>query len=160
MAGHPTSVVALADDCAPTVTDPEPRDALHKMQILLNIVESHGKQLHMEFGVSKCKLLITARPKKLKQVEELLSSELGILTFYGKPVSLVEESYTHIGVPQARRQQSKLVTNYRTSKVEDITYMLNMQPRTHSKESALFPTERCLSPIFNPASCMVLTPWA
>ena len=63
MAGHTTSVVALADDCAPIVTDPEPRDALHKMQILLNIVESHGKQLHMEFGVSKCKLLITARQR-------------------------------------------------------------------------------------------------
>ena len=31
MAGHPTSVVALANDCAPTVTDPEPRDVLHKM---------------------------------------------------------------------------------------------------------------------------------
>ena len=81
MAGYPTSVVALADDCAPTVTDAEPRDVLHKMQILLNIVESHGRQLHMEFGVAKCKLLITARPKKLKQVEELLSTEPGILTF-------------------------------------------------------------------------------
>ena len=56
MAGHPTSVVALADDCAPTVTDAEPREVLHKMQILLNIVEYHGTQLHMGFGVSKCKL--------------------------------------------------------------------------------------------------------
>ena len=42
--------MALADDCAPTVTDAEPREALHKMQILLNIVEHHGTQLHMEFG--------------------------------------------------------------------------------------------------------------
>jgi hypothetical protein len=49
--------VALADD---------PLDVLHKMQLLLNIVECHGSQLHMEFGVSKCKLLITARSKKLK----------------------------------------------------------------------------------------------
>ena len=86
MAGHPTSVVALADG-APTVTDSAPREVLHKMQILINIVETHGSQLHMEFGVSKCKLLITARPKKLKEVEELLKSEPGILTFYGNPVS-------------------------------------------------------------------------
>ena len=124
MAGHPTSVVALADDCAPTVTDTDPRDVLHKMQLLLNIVECHGKQLHMEFGVSKCKLLITARPKKLKQVEQLLSSEPDILTFYDKPVALVEESYTHIGVPQAPRQQSKVVTEYRISKGQDISYIL------------------------------------
>ena len=81
MAGHPTSVVALADDCAPTVTDSDPRDVLHKMQILLNI--EHGSQLHMEFGVSKWELLKTARPKKLKQVEELLSTEPSNLTSYG-----------------------------------------------------------------------------
>ena len=86
----------------------------------------------MEFGVAKCKLLITARPKKLKQVEELLSTEPGILTFYGKPVSLVDGSYTHIGVPQAPRQQSKTVTDYRVSKGEDITYMLQ-----HSTKNAL-----------------------
>ena len=140
MAGHPTSVVALADDCAPTVTDSDPRDVLHKMQILLNIVESHGRQLHMEFGVSKCKLLITARPKKLKQVEELLSTEPGILTFYGKPVSLVDESYTHIGVPQAPRQQSKLVTDYRVAKGENISYMLQ-----HSTKNAL----KGISPVSN-----------
>ena len=56
LADHLTSVVALADDCAPSATDPKPRDVLHKMQI-------HGSPFHMEFGVSKCKLLITARPK-------------------------------------------------------------------------------------------------
>ena len=54
MAGHPTSVVALADDIAPTATDSAPREVLHKMQILLNIVEIHGSQLHMKFDVSKC----------------------------------------------------------------------------------------------------------
>ena len=140
MAGHPTSVVALADDCAPTVTDIEARDALHKMQILLNIVESHGSQLHMEFGASKYKLLITARPKKLKEVEQLLSTEPGILTFYDKPVSLVDESYTHIGVPQAPRQQSRLVTDYRLSKGDDISYMLQ-----HSTKNAL----KGISPISN-----------
>ena len=79
-------------------------------------------------------------PKKLNQVEEVPSSEPGILTFYGKPVSLVEESYTHIGVPQAPRQQSKLVTNYRTSQVEDITYMLQ-----HATKNAL----KGISPISN-----------
>ena len=84
MAGHPTSLVALANDCAPTTTDVNPQDVLHKMQLLLNIVECHGSQLHLEFGVSKCKLLITARPKKLKEVEKLLSTEPEILTFYGK----------------------------------------------------------------------------
>ena len=96
MAGHPTSVVALATD---------PRDVAHKLQLLLNIVECHGSQLHMEFGVSKCKLLITARPKKLKLMEEMLSYEPGTLTFYDKPVSLVDEFYVHIGVPQAAKQQ-------------------------------------------------------
>ena len=155
MAGHPTSVVALADDCAPTVTDSDPRDVLHKMQILLNIVECHGRQLHMEFGVSKCKLLITARLKKLKQVEELLSTEPGILTFYGKPVSLVDESYTHIGVPQAPRQQSKLVTDYRVAKGENISYMLQHSTKMPLKGSVQFQTGRCSYHIFNPASSMV-----
>ena len=124
MAGHPTSVVALADDCAASATDPEPRDVAHKLQLLLNIVECHGSQLHMEFGVSKCKLLITARPKKLKLMEELLSSEPGTLTFYDKPVSLVDEFYVHIGVPQAAKQQSKVMTDYRISKGQTISYML------------------------------------
>ena len=86
----------------------------------------------MEFGVSKCKLLVTARPKKLKEVEQLLSTEPGILTFYDKPVSLVVESYTHIGVPQAPRQQSRLVTEYRISKGDDISYILQ-----HSTKNAL-----------------------
>ena len=133
MAGHPTSVVALADDCAPTVMDSDPRDALHKMQILLNIVECLGSQLHMEFGVSKWKLVVTARPKKLKEVEDILASEHATLTFYDKPVSLVEDSYTHIRVPQARRQQSKLFTDYRISKGEDISYMLQNSTKNASK---------------------------
>ena len=124
IAGHPTSVVALADDLAPTVTDTDPRNVLHKMQLLLNIVECHGTQLHMEFGVSKCKLLITARSKKLKEVETLLQTEPELLTFYGKPVAIVEESYTHIGVPQATRQQSKVVADYRIAKGQDMSYML------------------------------------
>ena len=129
MAGHPTSVVALADDCAPTVTDAEPREVLHKMQLLLNIVECHGSQLHMEFGVSKCKLLITARNKKLKEVEHLLFTEPELLTFYGKPVAIVQDPYTHIGVPQAPRQQSKVVAEYRMAKGQDISYLLQQSTK-------------------------------
>ena len=129
IAGHPTSVVALADDLAPTVTDTDPRNVLHKMQLLLNIVECHGTQLHMEFGVSKCKLLITARSKKLKEVETLLQTEPELLTFYGKPVAIVEESYTHIGVPQATRQQSKVVADYRIAKGQDMSYMLQQSTK-------------------------------
>ena len=140
MAGHPTSVVALADDCAPTVTDDDARNALHKLQLLLNIVECHGNQLHMEFGVSKCKLLVTARTKKLKEVETLLEAEPGILTFFDKPVSLVSEFYTHIGVPQAPRNQSKHATDFRISKGEDISYMLQ-----NSTKNAL----KGISPISN-----------
>ena len=140
MAGHPTSVVALADDLAPTVMDSSTRDVLHKMQLLLNIVESHGNQLHMEFGENKCKLLITARSKKLKEVENLLSEEPNLLTFYGKPVALVEEPYIHIGVPQAPRQQSKAVSEYRIAKGQDMSYMLQ-----HSTKNAMLG----VSPISN-----------
>ena len=99
------------------------------MQLLLNIVECHGTQLHMEFGVSKCKLLITARSKKLKEVETLLQTEPELLTFYGKPVAIVEESYTHIGVPQAPRQQSKVVADYRIAKGQDMSYMLQQSTK-------------------------------
>ena len=53
----------------------------------------------MEFGKDKCKLLITARPGKLRKVEALLENEPEILTFYNYPIKQVEESYTHIGVP-------------------------------------------------------------
>ena len=66
-ANLPTNCVTVADDVAPTVTGDSPREALHKMQILLNIVEAHGEQLFMSFGIEKCKLLISGRPKILKQ---------------------------------------------------------------------------------------------
>jgi hypothetical protein len=118
--GVPTTVVAVADDVAPTTTADTPREAIHKMQLLLNIVEAHGTQLHMKFGVEKCKLLISARPKKIKKVENLLESEPNLLTFYGKSVSLVEDSYQHICVPQCPRNQSKTVTDQRISKATDI----------------------------------------
>lgn len=134
MAGHPTSVVALAD-LAPTVMDTCTRDVLHKIQLLLNIVEGHGRQLHMEFGDTKCKLLITARSRKLKGVENLLSQEPERLTFYGKPVSLVKESYVHIGVPQAPRQQSRVATEYRISILQHSTKnaLLGVSPISNRK---------------------------
>ena len=100
----PTNCVAVADDVAPTVTGDTPREALHKMQILLNIVQAHGEQLYMSFGVDNCKLLISGRPRKIKEVENLLRAEPQLLTFYGNPVSTVEDFYVHIGVPQAAKQ--------------------------------------------------------
>ena len=102
-----TSCVAVADDVAPCATAEHPVDAVHQLQHLLYIVEDHGAQLHMKFGVDKCKLLIAGRQGKIKQVEQLLKEEPEILTFFGQPVSQVEEHYVHIGVPQATRNQSK-----------------------------------------------------
>ena len=124
VANLPTNCVAVADDVAPTVTADTPREALHKMQTLLNIVEAHGEQLFMSFGVDKCKLLISGRQKKITAVENLLSEEPQLLTFFGKPVSTVEESYNHIGVPQAVRKQSQVASKYRISKGKDISYAL------------------------------------
>ena len=78
----------------------------------------------MKFGVDKCKLLISARPKKLKEVETLLKDEANILTFFGKSVKLVEDFYQHIGVPQASRNQSRVIIDQRISRATDISYML------------------------------------
>ena len=124
IAGVPTSCVAVADDVAPSTTGKHPRDAMHNMQLLLNIVEDNGTQLQMKFGKDKCKLLISARPKSLKSVENLLIDEPEILTFYDFPVQTVEEPYVHIGVPQAPRNQSKVITDYRIGKAQDISYKL------------------------------------
>ena len=77
IAGAETNVIAIADDVAPCATGDDPRDALHKMQLLLNVVENQGTQHHMEFGTDKCKLLIAARPVKLKAVETILNDEPG-----------------------------------------------------------------------------------
>ena len=109
------------DSCA---TGKHPRDAIHNMQLLLNVVEDNGSQLHMKFGKDKCKLLISARPKALKCVENLLTDEPEILTFYDNPVQTVDEPYVHIGVPQAPRNQSKVITDYRIAKAQDISYKL------------------------------------
>ena len=124
MAGAMTNVIAIADDVAPCVTAENPRDVIHRMQLLLDIVEDHGTQNHIEFGTDKCKLLISARPGKLRKVENLLQEEPGILTFYDKPVNLVEDSYVHIGVPQSHRNQSKKSVEYCITKGENMTYKL------------------------------------
>ena len=100
------------------MTGDSPREALHKPQILLNIVEAHREQLYMSF-VDKCKLLISG--KKIKAVEALLKSEPNLLTFYGNPVSTVEDCYVHIGDPQSIRQQSQIASKYRITKGKDIS---------------------------------------
>ena len=120
----PTNCITVADDVAPTVTGDSPREALHKLQILLNIVEAHGEQLFMSFGIDKCKLLISGRQKKIKAVEALLKAEPTLLTFYVNPVSTVEDCYVHIGVPQSTRQQSQPAAKYRITKGKDISYKL------------------------------------
>jgi hypothetical protein len=124
IAGSVTNVIAVADDVAPCAIADNPREVLHRMQILLNVVEVHGVQNHMEFGKDKCELLIAARPGKLRAVEELLRNEPGILTFFDFPVKQVKDFYTHIGVPQSPRQQSKNAADYRITKGQNITYTL------------------------------------
>ena len=94
------------------------------MQHLLNIVEDHGTQLHMKFGQDKCKLLISGRPKQIKNVQKLLQEEPELLTFYGSPVQIVDESYVHIGVPQATHRQSQTMADYRLEKAQNISYKL------------------------------------
>ena len=129
IAGCMTNVIAIADDVAPCAVGAQPRDALHRMQILLNIVEVHGTQSHMEFGKAKCELLICARPAKLRAVEELLRDEPGILTFFDYPVNQVKDSYTHIGVPQSPRHQSQNAVDYRITKGNNMTYKLQSSTR-------------------------------
>ena len=67
---------------------------------------------------------ISARPKLLKCVENLLNDEPELLTFYGTTVQTVDEPYVHIGVPQAPRNQSKVLTDYRIARAQDISYKL------------------------------------
>ena len=117
-------MIAIADDVAPCATSDSPREALHQMQLQLNIVEDKGTQHHIKFGTSKCKLLIAARPGKLKAVETLLDEEPGILTFYGHPVHQVKDSYIHIGVPQSPRNQSTNSVEYRITKGQNMGYKL------------------------------------
>ena len=50
IAGHPATVVAVADDTAPSTRDVSPRQALSHMQVLLYTVEEHAKQNHTELA--------------------------------------------------------------------------------------------------------------
>jgi hypothetical protein len=124
ISGIATSCVAVADDVAPCATANHPRDAIHQMQILLNVVEDHGTQLHMKFGTDKCKLLISGRPTKTKALSTILEEEPEVLTFYGTPVRVVDEFYVHIGVPQSPRNQSKPIVDYRIARSQEISYKL------------------------------------
>ena len=45
-------------------------------------------------------------------------------TFFGKSVTLVDDFYQHIGVPQAPRNQSRVIVDQRISRATDIYYML------------------------------------
>jgi hypothetical protein len=69
MAGAMTNIIAIADDVSPCASAENPREAIHQMQLLHNIVEDHGIRNHIEFGTDKYKLLISARPSKLRKVE-------------------------------------------------------------------------------------------
>ena len=54
IAGAVPNVILVADDVVPCAVVETPREAFHRMQILLNIVEVHGTQNHMEVGKDKC----------------------------------------------------------------------------------------------------------
>ena len=103
----------------------------------INIVEDHGSQLHMKFGAEKCKLLISGRPSKMKTTLAILEEEPEFLTFYGTPVKVVESHYVHIGVPQAPKNQSKVMVDYRITKSHDVSYKL--QGATKNNISGISP---------------------
>ena len=124
VSGISTSCVAVADDVAPCVTADDPREALHKMQNLLSVVEDNGNQLHMKFGKKKCKLLISGRPNMIRKVQSLMKAEQELFTFYDSPVQTVEDHYVHIGVPQATFKQSQVMADYKIEKGQNISYKL------------------------------------
>ena len=95
MAGHPTSILCVADDEPPSTSSTSPRLAISDMQVLLLAVETHGTSFHISYGVPKCKLLVSARPSKKKQTLEIVQNEPESLTFFNKPVALVEDNYIH-----------------------------------------------------------------
>ena len=133
--GHPTNVVALADDIAPTSIGKHPREAIHRLQNMLYIVEDWGTQLHIKFGLHKCELLITAKPHLQSKVEDLLKTEPELLTFYGCPVTIVQEYYTHIGVPQAPNKQSTIAIDYRIARGVENCYTTQEVTRNSIKGS-------------------------
>ena len=54
-----------------------------RLDVVINYVLIK-KKVCMKFGVDKCKLLISARPTKLKEVETILEEEPNLLTIFGK----------------------------------------------------------------------------
>ena len=91
----------------------------------------------MKFGTDKCKLLISGRPTKMKALSVVLETEPEVLTFYGSPVKVVDEYYVHIGVPQAPKNQSKVIVDYRIARSQDISYKL--QGATKNSISGISP---------------------
>ena len=67
----------MDDDVAPCATAENPKDSIHSMQLVLNILEEHGTQNHIEF------LLIL--PNWVR--------------FYNKTVNQVADFHVQIGVP-------------------------------------------------------------
>ena len=69
-----------------------------------------------------------------------IKSEPDILTFYGQPVTKIENGdfYVHLGVVQAPTNQSMLAVNYRISKATEIVYL--HQGSTKSALSGVSPT--------------------
>ena len=126
IAGHPVSVVAVADDTAPSARHSLPRVALSDLQVLLYATEDEAKQLHIDFNVQKCQLLITAKPGKMRKTMEILKSEPDVLTFYGQPVTLIKpgEYYVHLGVPQAPTNQSSIAVTHRVKDGMEKYYLL------------------------------------
>ena len=124
LSGHPTSVVAVADDTAVSSRGINPREAISDLQVLLYATQDDGELLHTEFGADKCQLLISARPHKLRKTLKLLEEEPEILTFYGSPVTVVKpgDCYLHIGVPQAPVNQSKIAVDYRIKKGNEMFF--------------------------------------
>ena len=124
LSGHPTSVVAVADDTAVSSRGINPREAISDLQVLLYATQDDGELLHTEFGAEKCQLLISAKPHKLRKTLKLLEDEPEILTFYGAPVTVIKpgEYYLHLGVPQAPVNQSKIAVDYRIKKGNDMFF--------------------------------------
>ena len=126
LANHPATVVAVADDTAPSSRHTLPRVALSDLQTLLYVTEAEARQLHIEFNVQKCQLLVTARPGKLQKTLKLLEEEPDILTFYSQPVSIIKpgDHYVHLGVPQATTGQTKIAVNVKMKSGMEMFYSL------------------------------------
>ena len=122
----PISCVSVADDTAPSSRSPHPQQALSDLQTLLYVTEAEARQLHIDFGVSKCQLLVTARPGKLRKTLRILKDEPDVLTFYSEPVTVIQpgEHYIHLGVPQAPTNQSNIAVKIKIQNGLEMFYSL------------------------------------